>query len=138
MRSILCIFLLLPVLAFGRDFIAEGSCCIASNSGAGSVDCLRHLYYESNLVIRRLEDEIVALARQKRRKNDIGQRHYELAVSAIRDASRRFQKLSERQCEAEVGYYGAVASGTGQVYYNCLLVLNEGRKTYLLGVLKAQ
>ncbi|QRY78943.1 DUF1311 domain-containing protein [Pseudomonas sp. PDNC002] len=126
----------LPALAFARDFIAEGEDCIAGNSGAASVECLERLYYESNQEIRRLEDRFVAQARQRRRNDDIGETHYALAVSAMRDASRRFQKFSERQCDAEVAYFGGVASGYGQGRFTCLLNLNEGRKAYLRRMLK--
>lgn len=128
--------LAIPAFAFGRDYIADAEECITANSGAGSTDCLRRLYYESNLEIRRLEDQIVAQSRKREQDDTITEAHHEQAVSSMRDAARKFGKFSERQCSFEVGYAGAVASGARQVFFRCLLRFNEERKGYLFEVIK--
>ncbi|MDN6857087.1 DUF1311 domain-containing protein [Pseudomonas sp. CAN2814] len=130
------LLLALPALAMARDFPAEGEECIAANSGAGSVQCLTELYYQSNHELRRLEDRLVAQSAQRLRDDRITRTHHEQAVSSLRDAARRYAKYSERQCDFEVGYSGAAASGAQQVFYRCLLRLNQGRRDYLLAALK--
>lgn len=135
-RLVPLFFLVIPALAFGRDYLADAEECIAAYSGAGSTDCLRRLYYDSNLEIRRLEDRIVAQSRKREQDHTITGAHHEQAASSMRDAARRFGKFSERQCNFEVGYTGAVASGAGQVFFRCLLRFNEERKAYLDGVTK--
>jgi hypothetical protein len=105
------------------------------DSGAGTVACMKSLYDDSTLEIRRLEDQIVARARQRRQRNDIFDSQAAQAVSSLRDAARRFKKFSVRQCDFETGYSGAVASGFGEVRFGCLLQLNEERKAYLRGIL---
>lgn len=130
------LLLVLPTLAQARDFPAEGAACIAANSGAESVQCLTQLYYQSNGELRRLEDRIVARSAERQRVDLITATHHQQAVSALRDAARRYARFSERQCDFEVGYSGAAASGARQVFFRCLLRLNEGRRDYLRAVLK--
>jgi len=125
-----------PTLAFGRDYLADAEECIAAHSGAGSTDCLRSLYADSNLEIRRLEDRIVAQSRRREQDDTITEAHHEQAASSMRDAARKFGKFSERQCSFEVGYAGAAASGAGQVFFKCLLRFNEQRKAYLFDVIE--
>lgn len=131
------LLLVLPTLAQARDFPAEGEACIAANSGADSVQCLTQLYYQSNRELRGLEDRLVTRSAERQREGQITSTHHQLAASALRDAARRYARFSERQCDFEVGYAGAAASGAQQVFYACLLRLNEGRRDYLRGVLKA-
>ncbi len=128
--------LAVPTLVFGRDYIAEAEECVAAESGAGSADCLRNLYYDSNLEIRRLEDRIVAQSRKREQDDTITEAHHEQAASSMRDAARKFGKFSERQCSFEVGYAGAAASGARQVFFRCLLRFNEERKAYLFHVIE--
>lgn len=130
------LLLVLPSLVMARDFPAAGEECIAANSGAGSVQCLTQLYSESRSELRRLEDRIAARSAERSRDGRITATHHEQAVSAMRDAARRYGKFSERQCDFEVGYSGAAASGAQQVFYRCLLRLDQARRDYLLGVLK--
>jgi hypothetical protein len=54
----------------------------------------------------------------------------------LRDAARRYAKFSERQCDFEVGYSGAAASGAQQVFYRCLLRFNQERRNYLRAALQ--
>lgn len=129
------LLLALPVLAVARDFPAEGEACIAANSAADSVHCLTQLYYQSNHELRRLEDRLVAYSTQRLRDDRITRTHHEQAVSSLRDAARRYATFSERQCDFEVCYSGAAASGAQQVFYRCLLRLNQGRRDYLQGAL---
>lgn len=135
MRMVL-LLMALPALALARDFPAEGEACIGANSGAGSVQCLTQLYYQSNRELHGLEDRIVEQSAERWHDDRITRSHHQQAASSLRDAARRYAKFSERQCDFEVGYSGAVASGAAQVFYRCLLRLNEGRRDYLLGVLK--
>ncbi|MBB4863983.1 hypothetical protein HNP46_002843 [Pseudomonas nitritireducens] len=136
MRRLLLLLLALPALAAARDFPAEGEECIVANSGAESVQCLTQLYDQSNHELRRLEDRLVAQSAQRLREDRITRTHHEQAASSLRDAARRYAKFSERQCDFEVGYSGAAASGAGQVFYRCLLRLNQQRRDYLLAALK--
>ena len=123
-------------ISSGSDTRASIEECFGSYSGAGSVDCLEHLYHNTNLQIRRMENQIVAQSRKRWLDGAITGTHDELAVSSMRDAARRFKKFSERQCDFEIGFSGAAASGSGQVWYKCLLKFNEERKAYLRDVLK--
>ncbi|MGE9763986.1 lysozyme inhibitor LprI family protein [Pseudomonas sp. PDM20] len=131
------LLLALPALALARDFPAEGEDCIAANSGADSVQCLTQLYYQSNLELHHLEERLVERSAQRLRDDQITRTHHEQAVSSLRDAARRYAKFSERQCDFAVGYAGAAASGAQQVFYSCLLRLNQQRRDYLLAALKS-
>ncbi|MFT3777909.1 MAG: hypothetical protein QM772_06465 [Ottowia sp.] len=109
--------------------------CIAENSGASSIDCLEKSFRETQRNIARLEKGILDKLKRKLRANDITKTHYELAVSSLVDASKKFARFGERQCDFSIGASGAVASGSGQVRWSCLIQLNDWRIQYLDAVL---
>jgi hypothetical protein len=121
------LFLILPALGYGRDHSLFAERCIAANSGADSVKCLEDVFYKTEYEIAQLERRILAKLKHQRRTGAIGSAHHELAVSSLKEASAKFRKFSERHCDFVLGASGAVASGSGQVRWRCLIRLNDLR-----------
>ena len=119
----------------GGEHDAAAKQCIAENGGAGSIDCLERLYYQTERDITRLEKKIIAHLRHQRKNDELTGTHFELAVSSLKDASTKFRTFSARQCDYAVGASGAVASGSGQVRWRCLIELNDWRIWRLAGEL---
>jgi len=98
--------------------------CIAENSGAGSVACFEKIFLENQRKITGLERALIRALKQKRQTDDFGETHYQLAVSSLRDASKKFAAFSQRQCDFAIGASGATASGSDQVRWPCLIRLS--------------
>jgi len=109
--------------------------CIAENSGAESAECLQKIFRKNKRNIANLEKAILRELKQKRRADDLGDAHYRLAVSSLKDSSKKFAAFSEQQCDFATGASGAVASGGGQVRWSCLIRLGDWRIQYLRGIL---
>jgi hypothetical protein len=105
--------------------------CITENSGADSVDRLQNIYWKIQRSISKQEHVILVKLKKKRQADDLTDTHYKLAVSSLMDASKKFTKFRERQCDFAVGASGAVASGSGQVRWSCLIRLADWRFQYL-------
>lgn len=137
-RPVKCAYFLCSVLwcaaaaqAHGHDHAKQADNCIAANSGADSVECLEKLLYETKAQIGWLENSLHATLRHALKIDDIGNTHFLMGATGLRDASKKFYEYSERQCDFDLGLSGAGASGSGQVYYSCLIRLNDDRANYL-------
>ena len=109
--------------------------CASKSSGAGLSECLENIFLETQQDIRRSEKAVLYKLKKQRQAGDLMDTNYELAVSSLNDASKKFAKFSERQCDFAVGASGAVASGSSQVRWRCLIRLNDWRIQYLKSVL---
>ncbi|WP_374350320.1 lysozyme inhibitor LprI family protein [Chitinimonas sp.] len=118
------------------DYPARAEECIAANSGAGSIDCLQSLFYVTTGRIAGLENGIAKKLASKRHRDEITPTHHQYALAALRDAGRKFSRFAARQCEFSVGASGAVASGSGQVYWSCRIRLNAQRIVDLSQILQ--
>lgn len=126
-----CVFGLICLLAFqgayGGGHAARAERCIAENSGADSVACLERLHQQTQRKIRRLESTILARLERRREAGELTETHHQLAVSSLREAAKAYAGFSARQCDFAVGASGAVASGSAQVRWSCLIRLADSR-----------
>lgn len=105
--------------------------CIAENSGAGSVDCLKSIFWETQRTHARLEKALLGMLKKQRQADELTPTHHQLAVSSLADAARKFEAFRERQCDFALGASGSVASGAEQVRWQCRIRLNDWRTQYL-------
>jgi hypothetical protein len=129
------LYSILAPTAHAQDHVLAVEKCISENSGAASVDCLEKIFWKTQKKIGILEEAILTRLAKKREADDLTSVHYVLAVSSLKDASKKFVKFSERQCDFALGASGAVASGSGIVRWSCLIQLNDWRIQYLSAVL---
>jgi len=108
--------------------------CIEENSGADSIECLQKIFWKTQQNIAKLEKAILNHLTKQWQADNLTQTHYQMAVSSLRDASKKFAKFSERQCDFAIGESGAVASGSAQVRWSCLIELNDWRIQYLKAI----
>ena len=93
--------------------------CIAKNSGSDGLICLEKVFNQTQQEMYRTEKELRRKLTERHATETITATHYRQGLSALRHASRHFAAFSQQQCELAVGYSGAVASGSGQIYWSC-------------------
>jgi hypothetical protein len=109
--------------------------CIAGHSGADSLECLEKKFFQAQKRMASLEKKIRGQLNILFKIHNLTGAHHEMAVSSLKDASRKFAKFSERQCDFATGASGAAASGAGQIRWSCLIQLNDWRIRHLQVVL---
>jgi hypothetical protein len=133
MKSILMLAfaLLTPLSGACKNHSEAVEHCIAQNSGADSVDCLNKIFDSTVLKIDMLEQDAREQVLRRLLVDRIGETHYDMSISALDGAAENFDAFSHHQCEFVVGNSGAVASGSGQIYWSCRIGLNDQRIEYL-------
>ena len=137
-----CLFGLLcllgATLAHGGGHAARAERCIAENSGADSAACLEKVHAQTQQEIRRLQRAILARLARQREAGELTETHHQLAVSSLRAATKSYAGFSAQQCDFAVGASGAMASGSAQVRWSCLIRLADSRISYLEVILSCK
>lgn len=128
------------ILAFPLTLLADEDTsvddCIAGNSGAESVDCLKEIYQELNQELEQLNRSFVSRLEQRDRQDIITTIHYQESLSAFKRSILDFKLYRKSSCDAQTYYSGAVASGYGQVLYRCLITQTKIHNQFLKTTLK--
>lgn len=131
MKKILLMMILVSSLNVTADDMTPAEDCIAENSGAASIDCLKNLYEKLNQEMDQLNQDMVLSLEARHKQDQITSAHFEQALVALNRSILDFKLYRKSSCDAQAYYSGAVASGYSQVLYQCLIKQTETRSQFL-------
>jgi uncharacterized protein YecT (DUF1311 family) len=135
-------FLLLLIFMSSSVVLAEEvsavDLCFEQYSGVGSVECLEKIYQSMNQELDQLNANVLLSLGERDRQDIITVNHYDLALPAFKRSILDFKLYRKSSCDAQTYYSGAVASGSSQVLYKCLISQTEIHNQFLKHVLKTR
>jgi uncharacterized protein YecT (DUF1311 family) len=138
MKKIILIMILVSSFSVNAQDMSSAESCIAENSGAGSVDCLKNLYEKLNQNLDQLNKNVFSSLEEREKQDVITIVHYDGAISAFKRSILDFSLYRESSCNSSTYYSGAVASGYGQILYSCLIKQTKVRTVFLETLLKSK